>query len=175
MPLVKMPPIMKLISTFVFVSAAFVTGCSWGDGSGTDQPPPATPDAPSGNMCGDGVCAASEIGLCTQDCGSSNTPDAPVTQCGNFVCDTGETNATCPNDCSGDGSGSGSGSGSGDPLQCALMCLADPNPEECAAACLGGGGSGGFGDDTGCTGGAPDGTCDSTEMGNPLTCVSDCL
>jgi hypothetical protein len=171
-----MPPIMKLISTFVFVSAAFVTGCSWGDGSGTDQPP-LPQDSSTGNTCGDGVCAASEINLCAADCGTP-APDAPVTQCGNFVCDPGEDSSTCPNDCSGGGSGSGSGSGSGDITTCLLGCATQPDFEACAAACLGGGlgsGSGGFGDDTGCTGGAPDGNCDSTEMANALTCVSDCL
>lgn len=166
---------MKLISSLVFVSAAFVTACSWGDGSGTEQPP--APDASvSQNVCGDGSCAAAEIGYCTEDCGSGggSGSGSGTSMCGNFVCDAGESNATCPNDCTS-GGGSGSGSGSGDPTACIATCIAAPDPTACLLACLGGGGGGGgLGDDTGCTGGSPNGTCDTTEEASPFTCVSDC-
>ncbi|MDX2087604.1 MAG: hypothetical protein SFX73_07130 [Kofleriaceae bacterium] len=159
---------MKLIPAFVLASAAFLTACSWGDGSGTDNPNP-TPDAPvSQNVCGDGVCASQEIGFCTQDCGMTNPPDAQTTTCGNAVCDATETYDTCPNDCPNNG-GSGSGSGSGDPLACLLTCAIAPDPESCFIGCFGFGG-----DDSGCTGGAPNGTCDANEMAGLITCVSDC-
>jgi cysteine-rich repeat protein len=53
--------------------------------------PPHTSCTGEGPACGDGVCAPLEnCRLCPADCGSC----AP--QCGDFLCDTGET---CPGDC----------------------------------------------------------------------------
>jgi hypothetical protein len=102
---------------------------------------------------------------CPTDCGQ---PPA----CNNDgTCQPTETAASCPADCDG---GSGSGSGSGDFGTCFAMCITAPDPETCLATCLGGG-VGGIGDDSACTGGAPDGTCDATEMqALPPTCITDC-
>jgi hypothetical protein len=47
-----------------------------------------------GPLCGDGMCAPTEVGFCAADCSG---------QCGNGVCETaeGETAANCPGDCGG--------------------------------------------------------------------------
>ena len=53
------------------------------------------PDAASvAPVCGDGTCAPSEVGKCTQDCGGNT---APV--CNNGTCEPPETTASCPADC----------------------------------------------------------------------------
>lgn len=46
-----------------------------------------------GENCGDGICAASEVGSCDADC----TPTAGV--CGNGFCGQDETPESCPADC----------------------------------------------------------------------------
>jgi hypothetical protein len=46
-------------------------------------------------VCGDGVCAATEIGACAADCGSQ-----PMAVCGNGTCEATESMQTCPGDCS---------------------------------------------------------------------------
>jgi len=194
-----MPPIMKLLSTFVLVTAAFVSGCSWGEDSGSSPPP--GPDAPATQqpVCGDGVCASTELNTCASDCGQqptcngdgqcqpNETTASCPTDCGqqascnnDGTCQANETNASCPNDCN-DGSGS-AGNCPADTQECYLCaiagqgCPAGLDQDACTACLLGGGsGSGGFGDDSACTGGAPDGTCDATEeMALPPTCISDC-
>jgi hypothetical protein len=106
---------MRDIKALAFVCALFAA-CASTDGGGggddgTNPPPTGTP------VCGDAVCAASEVGVCTQDCGTTsgfvcgngscegNEPstcmqDCMTTQtCGNTTCDAGETNASCPGDC----------------------------------------------------------------------------
>ena len=161
-----------MTSTLVFVCASFVMGCSWGAGSGDDGAgggggvDPAIASA----VCGDSVCAASEVGSCSMDCGSGGGSGVnPI--CGNSTCETGETSASCPNDCGG-GGGSGSGSGTAcptDPLACFGCLLGGPCPAghdmNSCTACISGGG-----------GGLPmcnnDGTCDPAEMTDP-TCA-DC-
>ena len=66
--------------------------CASTDDKPHEQP---TPDAPKGPVCGDGVCAASELVTCTSDCG---TPQ-PMAVCGNMTCESGETVMNCPGDC----------------------------------------------------------------------------
>lgn len=164
----------------VFVCSMFIAACSEGGGDGSVT----TPDAAVSQVtCGDGVCAANEVGYCTQDCGGgsgSGSGSGSGTTCGNFVCEAGETAASCPNDCSGGGGGSGSGSGSAncpsDTTAC-FGCVLDPSlcpagldADTCLQCALGGLGGGGLP-----TGGAcnNDGTCDATEMLDP-TC-GDCV
>lgn len=131
----------------------FAVACSFGGTQENKQP-----DAGGsvGATCGDGVCAASEVGACAADCGTgmhgsgSGSGSGSSTQaiCGNGTCEVGENITTCPSDCSGGGSGSGSGSGT---LNCSdpntiivcLPCIIDPT--QCVGvtqadcqACLGG-------------------------------------
>ena len=166
---------MMRITTLAFVCA--IAGCSWGGesdpsggGGGVDAAVSATP------VCGDGVCAANEVGNCASDCGSGGGNTNPTVQCGNGTCETGETSASCPNDCGGGGGGGGGGgtcpADSTECLVCilGLGCPAGMDATSCQACVLGGGG-GGTGDLL-CTGGAPDGTCDAME--DPTTCASDC-
>lgn len=164
-----------LAMTLAFACADSSSGDDDGSGSGSGS------NVMSG--CGDGVCSPSEVGFCTSDCGNGGSGAA---SCGNGMCETtkGENGTSCPADCGG-GSGSGSGSGSGtstlncsDPntqIGCLLctglqMCTAPYDATSCAA-CGGMGSGSGFGDLL-CTGGAPDGTCDSMESNQ--TCPSDC-
>ena len=170
---------MRMTSALVFVCASFLVGCAWGEGSpdeggggggGVDA-------AVASATCGDSVCAPSEVGSCSQDCGTGGGATNPV--CGNSTCETGETTASCPNDCGG-GGGSGSGSGSGsatacpsDPIECFGCLLGGPCPAghdamSCQACALGGGGLPGGGGT--CNN---DGTCDQAEITDP-TCA-DCI
>lgn len=167
---------MRMTSALVFVCASFLVGCAWGEGSpdeggggggGVDA-------AVASAMCGDTVCAASEVGSCSQDCGTGGGATNPV--CGMNGCEAGETAASCPNDCGG-GGGSGSGSGSSttcpsDPIACVLcsfdaaLCPAGQTQASCAAC---GGGLPGGGGGT-CNN---DGTCDQAEILD-ATCA-DCI
>lgn len=162
---------------FAFSCADSSTG---DDGMGSDDPPP-----PPAAVCGDGTCAATEVGFCSQDCGNGSNQNQPL--CGDGTCDPsrGETSSSCAVDCGNGGGGSGSGSGSSgstscDPILC-FLCLADatlclpPDDQNTCATCLGLGSGGGFGDDSACDGGAPDGTCSTAESADPTTCVTDCL
>jgi hypothetical protein len=78
------------ILAFVFAGLA---ACA---GGGSDDPGDPTPDAPSSStpVCGDGTCAAQEVGVCPQDCGST-----AQAVCGNQMCEQGESATNCPNDC----------------------------------------------------------------------------
>lgn len=143
-------------------------------------------------VCGDGTCASSEISSCSADCGAAATCGdgtcgggetqascpadcTPTATCGDGTCDTagGETTGTCPGDCSG----GMTGQCPADPNEC-LPCLlglgCPPGLDEttCQECILGGGGGGGGLGDIGCTGGAPDGTCDADE--DDQICPSDC-
>ena len=177
---------MRINTGIVCVLAALAAGaCSWGNGSGNGSP---SADASSnGAVCGDNVCAASEVSSCPQDCGNGGGNSQAV--CGNGQCETtkGESATSCPSDCGGGGGGSGSGGGGGggalncsDPntqIGCLLcttlqMCTAPYDANSCAA-CGGGGLGSGLGSGLSlCTGGAPDGTCDSMESN--ATCPQDC-
>ncbi len=147
---------MMRMTTLVFVCSSFVIGCSWGEGSGSDDP---TPDAPvsSGAVCGDGICAANEVTSCSADCGSGGGGGGGGggALCGNNTCETGETPASCPNDCTSGGGGSGSGSGSGSgtgncptpppAIEDCIGCIAGTCPggltfDACFTCALGGGG-----------------------------------
>ena len=164
------------------VAALAVAACSWGNGSGSSNP---APDASSGGaaVCGDNVCAATEVNTCPQDCGSGGNNNSAV--CGNGQCETtkGETATSCPSDCSGSSGGSNTGSGGGSSaLNCSdqntlIACIACVATNVCTGVdanscqtCLGGGLGSGTG--TGCTGGVPDGVCDSMESN--ATCPLDC-
>lgn len=174
---------MRLNTGIVCVVAALaVAACS--SGSGSSNP---GPDASSSNgaVCGDNVCAATEVNSCPQDCGTGGNNSAAV--CGNGQCETtkGESATSCPSDCSGNTGGSNTGSGGGGgsgALNCSdqntlLACFACIATNVCTGvdanscqACLGGGGGSGLG--SGCVGGAPNGTCDAGETN--ATCPFDC-
>jgi hypothetical protein len=113
-------------SALAFVCAAALGACAWGEGGGSDDDGP-TPDASSGLIiCGDGTCAPSEVGSCTQDCGANN----PV--CGNGSCQgPSETNASCPADCPPAG-----------PICGDAVCdmAGGENSTNCPGDCMGGGG-----------------------------------
>ena len=147
---------MRTKTGFVCVVAALAVGaCSWGSGSGSSTPGPDASFGGGNAVCGDNVCAASEVGNCTQDCGNSGSNTQGYV-CGNGQCETtlGESATNCQTDCGG-GQGSGSGSGGGntsldcnDPntqIGCLLcttlqMCTSPYDATSCAAC---GGGSGG--------------------------------
>lgn len=167
-----------MTSALVFVCASFLVGCAFGEGSpGDDTSGGVDAAVATGATCGDSVCAASEVGSCTQDCGNGGGGTGVNPVCGNSTCETGETSASCPNDCGG-GGGSGSGSGTACPsdpnacLFCAFagqMCPAGHDMNSCTACALGGGGLPGGGGGT-CNN---DGTCDAAEVTDP-TCA-DCI
>ena len=167
------------------MSLAFAIACADSPGTGDDQ----TGDDTTNDVCGDGTCASAEIGYCPTDCGNGGNNNQNAV-CGNGMCETtkGETASSCVSDCGNTGStggsnGSSSGSCPTDPNAC-IGCLLDPSmcpsgldSNTCLTCILNGGGLGsggggsGFGDLL-CTGGAPDGTCDSME--DSSTCPSDC-
>lgn len=86
-------------------------------------------DAPSGPVCGDGVCAAGES--CPSDCATG-----PV--CGNGACEAGETASSCASDC-GSPSACGDGVCNGGETQssCPGDCGSPPDfsLEECLDHC----------------------------------------
>src|SRR5215216_846794 len=74
------------------VLAACASGSNPGIGGGDDTP---AADAPV-PVCGDKVCAATEVGVCTADCGMP----PPKATCGNQQCEPPTENSmTCPADC----------------------------------------------------------------------------
>jgi hypothetical protein len=60
----------------------------------TPQCPPGATCDPAAPRCGDGVCNAAieNCRICPQDC-------ACAVACGDSFCDAGETQASCPGDC----------------------------------------------------------------------------
>jgi hypothetical protein len=181
-------PRMMRITSLVFVCSLFVVGC----GSGESGP---GSDASTSPTCGDGVCAASEVGVCQADCGATTGP-----KCGNSTCENGETPANCPQDCQTSGPICGdmtcdmaggenstncpadcSGGGGGaldcmDPatlIGCGAclgfgMCMPPFTEADCMACAMLPGGGGGLG----CVGGAPNGVCDPGE--DMTNCPPDC-
>jgi hypothetical protein len=113
---------MRDIKALAFVCALFAACASTdGGGGGDDGQDPLPTGTP---VCGDAVCAASEVGMCAQDCGTGMTEvcgnnkcegnepstcaaDCTTTGggavCGNGQCESSETNASCPSDCTGGG------------------------------------------------------------------------
>lgn len=191
---------MRNTFALAFVCALGLVGaCAWGEGAPSDDDDGSTSDSddsssgddstPTLPVCGDGTCASSEVGSCSSDCGASAvcgngtceggesnascSSDCPLSAvCGDGTCDTagGEDSGTCPGDCSG----STGGQCPSDQTVC-FLCLLDPSfcmgvDQATCESCLGGGG-GGLGD-IGCTGGAPDGTCDADE--DASICPTDC-
>ena len=166
---------MMRTSAWVFVCSMIVAGCASSD-DGTGSP---GPDAAvvAGPVCGDAVCAATEVGSCQADCGGGGGGGGGGVQpmCGNSTCETGETNATCPNDCPAGGGGGGGGACPTDPTAC-LGCLLDPSlcpsgldANTCTNCILGGAGGGGGGGLPGCN---LNGVCDAGE--DAMTCPTDC-
>lgn len=175
---------MRAPKTFMVLCALVLVGaCSWGDGSGSGDDSPAGVDA-AAIVCGDGVCAGSEIGNCTADCGGPGNPRCgngvcengesnatcaadcpPASACGNGTCDNGETNGNCPADCPAQGN---CPADPNDCLVCALfgqLCPTGQDTNSCSACILGGGGGA-------CSGGFPNGVCDAGE--NATNCPFDC-
>lgn len=178
-----MRDIKALAFVCVLIAACASTG---GDGGGDDQQNP----PPSGSpVCGDAVCASSEIGVCTADCGSGgpnmevcgngkcegNEPSTCVSDCstsavcGNGQCESTENNSTCPGDCMS----GGGGQCPSDPAVCFLclldmsLCMGGMSQTQCQACIAGGGGGQPM-----CSGGAPNGMCDAGET--PQSCPFDC-
>ncbi|MBA2539440.1 MAG: hypothetical protein H0V17_07390 [Deltaproteobacteria bacterium] len=71
--------------------AAVLSACA---GGGDDPPTPDAGTNPNTPVCGDGTCAAAEVNVCSQDCGSTATP-----VCGNGTCENGENTGNCASDC----------------------------------------------------------------------------
>jgi hypothetical protein len=132
-------PLMRGFISLAFVCSMFAacatTEGGGGDAGGENPPPTGSP------VCGDAVCAASEVGICSQDCGTgmteicgnskcegnepttcasdcNTTPGGAV--CGNGQCESTETNATCPGDCTT----GGGGTCPTDPTEC-FLCVFD--------------------------------------------------
>lgn len=121
--LVKHPRPMMRITWGLFCALAMAVACSSTDHGGQ------TPDAATGFVCGDGVCAAGEVNNCPQDCGQSASA-----VCGNGQCETsmGESQTTCPTDCGGGSGQAVCGNGTCESTETSTSC-----PTDCA-----GGGSG---------------------------------
>ena len=182
---------MRDIKALAFVCALIATACATTDGGGggddgSNPPPSGTP------VCGDAVCAASEVGVCQSDCGTGNTEvcgngkcegNEPSTcasdcnmggggVCGNGQCESSESSSTCPADCMT----GGGGSCPSDQTVCFLclldmsLCTGGMSQATCQACILGGGGGGG----TGCSGGMPNGMCEAAAGENNTTCPFDC-
>jgi hypothetical protein len=178
---------MRDIKALAFVCsliAAAACATSGGDGGGGDDGPPVN-NTP---VCGDAVCAASEVGSCSQDCGTGMTSvcgnsmcegteptDCPTdcaqqTTCGNATCEAGETMSTCPADCT---TGGGGGNIDCDDQLTQIACVAclfgscTGVTEADCLTCVGLPGTGG------CVGGIPNGVCDAGEDAN--NCQFDCM
>src|SRR6185312_10231807 len=189
---------MRTKTGIVCVLAALAVGaCSWGNGSSATTSPDAAPV-----VCGDMRCDSSEVNNCPQDCGNGGGNQNAVCGNGQCETSKGESATSCPSDCGGGGSNAVCGDGTCQSTESSTTCPADcgggntslncsdPNtvigcglcsaamicmPPYDAISCAACGGGLGSGLGSGlslCTGGAPDGTCDSMEDNS--TCPEDC-
>ena len=169
-----------MMRTTGILCALVLAACSWGNSDPNGGGHGA--DAATAPVCGDGVCAASEVNSCMQDCGGNGSNNNnPV--CGNGQCETtkGETAKSCPSDCmTGNGSGSGSGMGMcpTDPTTC-LSCIFDPtmcpaglDQNACIQCAFGSGLGSGLGSGMGSGNCNFNLTCDAGETN--ATCPTDC-
>lgn len=115
-----------LTMTWVIACASSGDDGGGGNGSGSNV-------GSNEPMCGDGTCAASEVGLCEADCGTGKP--GGLASCGNGMCeaDASENETSCPTDCMSTGSGSGGGGGGGGG-NTAVNC-ADPDTLDACAVC----------------------------------------
>ncbi len=147
-----------------------------------------------GPVCGDATCTpdVESCGNCLQDCpcaaGTTCSPNpAPgicVQPCGNGTCDPPETNASCPEDCTG--SGGCDNDGVCDPLENADTCPSDCTAPNCdftdlppdLQICCGDGTCDGGENPNRCARDCPatcgDGLCSPTQGENSDTCSQDC-
>ncbi len=114
-------------TTVAFVCAVVFGACAAGNdgGDGGDDQPTVDAAVQQQAVCGDGTCAAGEIGACVQDCGAPSP-------CPNGTCDVGETNISCPMDCPAAG-----------PICGDTICdmAGGENSTNCPGDCMGGGGA----------------------------------
>jgi hypothetical protein len=178
---------MRDIKALAFVCsliAAAACATSGGDGGGDDGPP--VNNTP---VCGDSVCAASEVGNCSSDCGTGMTEvcgngmcegNEPTTcasdctmggggVCGNGQCESSESASTCPADCNTGGGGGNIDCQNEDVLAACILCLTgiaciNVTETDCTSCATGG---------IGCTGGLPNGVCDAGET--TQNCPFDCM
>lgn len=144
------------------IAFLLVAACASSGDEGKQQP---APDAAI-DRCGDGICAASEIGACSADCGSQ-----PMAVCGNGTCESGETAAACPADCSAGACGDGTCNGAETMATCPGDCSGSAvcgdgtcNGAETMATCPG--------DCSATSAMCGNAVCDAGE--SSLTCPSDC-
>src|SRR5580704_16844309 len=99
-----MPRMMRM--HVVALAVMLAVACSSNSTNGGSQA-----DAAGPPVCGDGVCAVSELDTCPQDCGTRGSSTGnPCNLDGICEPQIGETPENCPSACPGSGSGSGSGS-----------------------------------------------------------------
>lgn len=115
---------MMRTTQFALVCALF-TACAWGEGSGNEDDGNGDPqDPPAAATCGDGVCAPSEVGACSNDCGTSN-PNPSNPTCGNNMCEAGESPQSCANDCQASNVCNGNGTCDAAAGETAMNCASD--------------------------------------------------